>query len=327
MTAESALPERRYQFQGSVLAVASADRAVGSAVGYRLRDCPAPTTTAADLRLEFLLHPEPDHLLSLTHGERRAVYDTPVGHVYYRPSEDTLDAVLGSVHMRGRVGRGLATICSRRYEPDARYLAAHPLTMILLCEMLKRRGRYSLHAACVANGGRGGLIAGPSGTGKSTLVLALAARGLDFLSDDMVFLGRGESGIEAHGFSDAIGVTRDTAARFAELSDLAAIAPPAGFRKHLVRIEERFAVRTVARCQPEVLIFPELAPDHESRLESMERDEAWLRLVPDVLLTHPAATQAHLASIAELTEQVACYRLHSGPDVRRSAELIEALLK
>jgi serine kinase of HPr protein (carbohydrate metabolism regulator) len=46
----------------------------------------------------------------------------------------------------------------------------------------------TLHAGCVAIGGRGVLIAGPSGSGKSDLALRLIDRGAELVSDDYVLL-------------------------------------------------------------------------------------------------------------------------------------------
>lgn len=46
----------------------------------------------------------------------------------------------------------------------------------------------SLHAACVGLGGRGILLMGPSGAGKSTVALHCLLNGLDFLSEDSVFV-------------------------------------------------------------------------------------------------------------------------------------------
>jgi hypothetical protein len=45
-----------------------------------------------------------------------------------------------------------------------------------------------LHAACVGQGGRGILLMGPSGAGKSTVALHCLLNGLDFLSEDSVFV-------------------------------------------------------------------------------------------------------------------------------------------
>jgi hypothetical protein len=46
----------------------------------------------------------------------------------------------------------------------------------------------SLHAACVASKGRGALLIGASGSGKSTVALHCLLRGFDFLSEDSAFV-------------------------------------------------------------------------------------------------------------------------------------------
>jgi energy-coupling factor transporter ATP-binding protein EcfA2 len=50
------------------------------------------------------------------------------------------------------------------------------------------QGLVSLHAACVGRSGRGVLMMGPSGAGKSTIALLCLLQGLDFLSEDAVFV-------------------------------------------------------------------------------------------------------------------------------------------
>jgi hypothetical protein len=50
------------------------------------------------------------------------------------------------------------------------------------------QGLVSLHAACVGRRGRGLLMMGPSGAGKSTVALQCLLQGLDFLSEDAVFV-------------------------------------------------------------------------------------------------------------------------------------------
>lgn len=53
---------------------------------------------------------------------------------------------------------------------------------------LHRRGLYAIHAASVAHRGRALVLAGPSGAGKTTLALALAALGFELLSDELAVL-------------------------------------------------------------------------------------------------------------------------------------------
>lgn len=51
-------------------------------------------------------------------------------------------------------------------------------------------GTGTLHASCVADRGRGLLILGPSGSGKSALALALIGLGAVLVADDQVILRR-----------------------------------------------------------------------------------------------------------------------------------------
>jgi hypothetical protein len=52
----------------------------------------------------------------------------------------------------------------------------------------RAQGLVPLHAACVGLDGRGILLMGPSGAGKSTVALQCLLDGLDFLSEDSVFV-------------------------------------------------------------------------------------------------------------------------------------------
>lgn len=56
-----------------------------------------------------------------------------------------------------------------------------------------------LHAACVSYGGRGVLLCGDSGAGKSSLAYACARHGWTFLSDDSSYLIRGRQGARVAG--------------------------------------------------------------------------------------------------------------------------------
>jgi len=49
---------------------------------------------------------------------------------------------------------------------------------------------YLIHAGCLSRGGKGLVLAGRSGMGKSTLTAHLAARGMGFLSDELAALNR-----------------------------------------------------------------------------------------------------------------------------------------
>jgi hypothetical protein len=81
-------------------------------------------------------------------------------------------------------------------------------------------GVVPLHCACLDRGGSGLLVAGASGTGKSTLATALAAQGFSFLSDDWTYVSKQQSRLVAHGLSTPIKLLPDAVRFFADLDKL-----------------------------------------------------------------------------------------------------------
>ena len=69
----------------------------------------------------------------------------------------------------------------------------------MICDQYKdaNPSQTLVHATCVALQGRGVLIIGVSGSGKSGLALALMALGAKLVADDQVVLARSETQIQA----------------------------------------------------------------------------------------------------------------------------------
>jgi hypothetical protein len=327
MTHAPAILRRFYEVHGVGVRVETVEPAVLEAMDLRLRAFRSEPVREPDLRLEFVVDglggSEPPPVGG------RPVYDTPHGSLHYLPEEDVLYGELGGVALRCEPSRGIARLSTAVFGGRALYLATHPLATVSLMELLERHGLFSLHAACLATeDGGGALIAGPSGAGKSTLALALARAGMHLVSDDIVFLslGNGGAAVRALGFADAVGLSERAGRSFVELQGLLDEAPADGFPKRLHRIEELFGRPIRSDCRPDALVFPEVAPDAPSAIGQLDPRDALLRLVPDVLLTEPTATQAHLAAIGALLGEVRCYALRSGTDLERAAYLVRRVI-
>jgi hypothetical protein len=242
-------------------------------------------------------------------GPGRPMYNGPDRTVDYFEQDDQLFAdFVGHVVLQCEPAAGQIRIAVVGDDPDSRVVAAHPLLTVALHETVKRFGRYPLHAAGLALGGRGVLVPGTSGAGKSTLTVALVRAGFDFLSDDTVFLTRDEEGVVASGFPDEIDVTEGTVSMFAELRHLDGLPLAPGRDKHGFRVEEVFGVTPLSRCRP-------LAPP-----------EALVELMPNVLVTEPVATQAHMDMLGELVRTVPGYRFRPGRDPSAAAACIASLV-
>jgi hypothetical protein len=228
-----------------------------------------------------------------------------------------------------RAGVGEAAMYAPLASGPSAWLLSHPFITIPLMEMLKRRSVFSVHAGAVAADDRALLLAGPSGAGKTTLTVALVRCGLDFLGDDLAFV----SGTEAVGrllllpFSDEIDLLDDAADHFPELGSSLAECRPPGWPKHSLRIEDVLDVRLAGVCTPIAgVLLGERSETVAPLLEAVSADVALLELAPNVLLTDPTSSQAHLDALGFLTRSCPWYVLHAGSDVNLTAAAVAALL-
>lgn len=110
--------------------------------------------------------------------------------------------VLDQVYRGGRWRIGLDTLSCPRIEADVavdrlgRVMVAQAGVGSLLRYLLGRRGLAWLHAALLVRGDEALVLAGPSGVGKSQLVLRMIARGWQYITDDHALIGdTGLSGV------------------------------------------------------------------------------------------------------------------------------------
>jgi hypothetical protein len=313
---------RSYDFHGLTLGVSVPMEAFHA----RFASLP-PADRTPDLRFEIgadgIVRPD----------GARTVYDPPVGEVVYHDAADLLYLEHGPrLRVLADPGGGrvrfaaIGAVGDTDLEPEELWILSHPLLSVPMMEMLKRRGLFGVHAAGAALGGRALLLAGTSGSGKSTLSLALARAGLDFLGDDTLFLARRPtpaSPLRVLAFPDEIDLTDEAVSFF---PDLATRRTP-GWRKRQLRAEEAFGARIAWDCEPAVLVFPRVSGRPRSELRPIEAGEALFELAPNVLLTQPEASQAHLDALAELARASRCYRLDTGTDLKEAADLLRGLVE
>jgi hypothetical protein len=314
----------RVDFYGLTLEVTSENVAVGAAVHDRLRRFPGARDRRPDLRFNYYDRGE---AINRPAGEGRPVYDTPRGEVTYFPSGDHLYVDAGQgVHLLAEPSAGRACVSLGRRRPPDLWLLSRPMFTLPLLESVKRRGRFGLHAAGVALEGQGILLPGGSGTGKSTLAIALVRAGMDFLGDDMVFLCPVNGGVRGLAFPDDIDFTDATARFFPELDALPRRGVRDSWPKRQVSVDRLAGVRLAFDCRPCALVFPRIGTAASSRLEPITPPEALLELAPNVLLTDPSSSQAHLDVLTLLVRQCACFRLYTGQDFEALADRLGALV-
>jgi hypothetical protein len=296
-----------YSFHGLSLGVSAPDEVL-RAFHARLAALPANGGGPPDILFEVgsreLERPE----------GARTVYEPPRGEVVYHDGRDLLFLRQGELRALCEPAAGRVRYSAPAAKGEDLWVLSHPLLSVPLMELLKRRGLFGVHAAGADLDGRALVLAGTSGSGKSTLSVALARAGFGFLGDDTLFL----DGRRVLAFPDEIDLTEESVAFFPGI----ALSPsPAGWRKRQLPAHD-----VVWESEPAVLVFPRVAGRPRSELRPIDAGEALLELAPNVLLTEPASSQAHLDALAGLARASRCYRLDTGTDLDEAVGLLRELM-
>ncbi|MGO8871771.1 MAG: hypothetical protein ACLQPH_10295 [Acidimicrobiales bacterium] len=319
--------DTRYAVAGLSIDVSCTDATVSELVASRLRPLRAVPDGRADISVEIVGPEEARQSLAAPTGTGRPVYDAPGRPIEYFDRSDELYVDFeGQVTLRCEPSKGIIRIVVTGTDPADRVTAAHPLLTVALLETVTRFGVFPLHAACLSLDGRGVLVPGSSGSGKSTLSVTLVRAGFEFLSDDTVFLTGHAASIRVSGFPDEVDVTGHTVSMFPELSYLAGTPLRPGREKYSFRVEDVFGVSAVRHCEPVALVFPRVGGRPSPLLEPLAPAEALFELTPNLLLTEPVATQAHLDMVGGLVRGVPSYAFRPGPDPDAAAACIAELM-
>jgi hypothetical protein len=206
-----------------------------------------------------------------------------------------------------------------RYE----YIEFAAFTLAARCQELA-----SLHAACVGRDGRGILLMGPGGAGKSTVTLHCLLRGFDMLSEDAVFVA--PDTMLATGVANFLHVRFDTLRWLGKTRAAAAIrkSPVIQRRSGVRKLEidlRRGAYRLAAsplKITAVVFLSPQSAGDR-SLLEPLSKSDLLARLTAAQAY---AANQPKWAAFRKGVLGLGAFELRRGSHPLEAVDALEALL-
>ena len=318
---------RSYSFHGLDLRIACS-AAIADSLDSRFRLLPSGEKHQQIISFNFRSVPDgSQHCVEKPQGEGRSFYELPSGEGVYFKGGDQLYLSFGDgVRVLSRPDLGCASFSVVESEPANLFMASHLMLTILLVEMLKRRGCYSMHAAGFSKDGKVILIPGTSGAGKSTLAITLLRGEFGYLSDDMVFLRRSSDGLRVLGFPEDVDVSDQTIRFFSELDFLRGVPKPFAWAKSQVRADEVYGIEVIREARPGAIVIPKISAKEKSEIRPIDADEALLEMVSNVLLTEGRSCQSHLDILTELVRQTPCYRLETGRDFDRIPVILGELL-
>jgi hypothetical protein len=168
-----------------------------------------------------------------------------------------------------------------------------------------------VHAGLVAKNGRGLLLAGPGGSGKSTSAITCTCAGFSYLSDDLVGLElRPDGAFLGHSLYNSTFLEPDHLKRFALFDPHAITGRYAFEKKRLVLLSQIASLKFQRSCRIEAIILPRVVRAPMCRLRPVSKGEALLTLAPSSLLVGERSNGAEgFDKLSRLVQQVPCYRL------------------
>lgn len=145
---------------------------------------------------------------------------------------------------------------------------------VLVGTMSSALGIVAVHSACLLYKGRGVLLSGYSGVGKSTLTMTLARRGLSLLSDEWTYISpRGEQGLDAWGLSLPVKLLPDAVTFFPELEPHEPAVSLNGEVAYEVDPEPVFGCKRSSHCLPEIFVLLERSSKEEASFTEVSMEE------------------------------------------------------
>jgi hypothetical protein len=174
-------------------------------------------------------------------------------------------------------------------------------------------GIVELHCACVVKNNKGYLLAGPSRSGKSTLVMALAHAGFAFLSDDRTFCSANKQELSAWGVVPSVKLRHEARIWFHELAQREPTDIANG--ESILRFdpESQLGLKRAKYCEPECLIFLDRRDlDRRERpqfyLQAISPQDAAQRLDRE-LMAEPAALEEKQRKVIQELVVMPCWQL------------------
>jgi hypothetical protein len=185
-----------------------------------------------------------------------------------------------------------------------------PLRAVLHWEYAARGMRLA-HAGTLGIDGKGVLLAGAGGAGKSGTVVAGLLNGLDSVGDDYVLIGL-ENGVTARPLFSILKQDPKGFARLGLERRLGTDRPLNWQGKHTFHIDEIAPRPVPATLDILMLMVPHIGDGETSSIVPMSRKDAMIALASSGIAQMPGERESGFRFFSDLTRLLPCYRLFLG---------------
>ena len=230
----------------------------------------------------------------------------------------------GSVNLMDRETRqAVFWVPSNKHLPA--WVLASPLRSILHWWM-ELNGRQLVHAAAVGYGGRGVLIPGRGGSGKSSTSVACLLGGLDFISDDYLALALDPEPRVFRLYS-TVKLDHRSLERYPEITRRCRTVYQQGFDKAVLFIEDGYSEQLKESLPLKLVLKPHITGVPETTLGPVESREIERALATETLVHLPHAGVHTVEFLDRVAHEIPRALLHLGTDQASIPAVIQSALK
>jgi hypothetical protein len=198
--------------------------------------------------------------------------------------------------------------------------ALRDLASAALTALLRRQGRFPIHAAAVASpdGAAGLLVVGPPMAGKTSLALNFARRGFRWVSDDKLLVcDAGDGRVRVEGLFRPSNVDPWLGRWFPEFAGLDDREPAHPHSaKRIVDVERYYGRVAVPDVVPTHLLFPAVVDTGPTIVRPLDADAAFrVLLEQSPIVNEPREARIQLDLLGRLARGVRAFRLLQGRDL------------
>jgi hypothetical protein len=204
------------------------------------------------------------------------------------------------------------------------WVLAAPLRSIFHWWM-EMNGRQLVHAAAVGYGGRGVLLPGRGGSGKSSTSLTCLIEGLDFISDDYLALAL-DPEPRAYRLYSTAKLAPESLRLYPELAARCRAVHQAGFDKVVLFLEDGFREQLRESMPLQLVLKPQISGQRDTMLGPAEPLEIERALASETLVHLPHAGSQTVEVLDRVAHELPCASVRLGTDRTQIASAIQSAL-
>jgi hypothetical protein len=183
------------------------------------------------------------------------------------------------------------------------------------------------HAAVVEKSGRGVLLTGRGGSGKSTTTVAAVLSGMRTCGDDFVMVDLAASGAIAYSLYDTVKLDEASLQRFAELRPKVANPQRAAGQKARVHLGDLMPDRLLESVPLIAIVQPVITDDAQPSLRKVDPGVVLRALAPSTLFLLRGEETILADKLAQLVRALPAWQLRLTRDPRASAAYLGGQLE